>query len=612
MAEKAASVLMLGNEAIARGAIEAGAGFVACYPGTPSSEVVESLLAIRGNDDTPVIEYSVNEKVAMEAACGAALAGIPSLVTMKHVGLNVAADPLFTAAYIGMPGGLVVLSADDPGCHSSQNEQDNRGYARMASICCLEPASGQEAKEMARVAFSIASELEEPVMLRTTTRVSHSRCPVQPGPVRPIPRKVSKPEASRCVPVPFVARKRHLALAEQARKGREIAERSPFNRVFIPKGKCEYGVIASGVSRAYLADALREAGWQDEVGILELGMTWPLPEKIITDFLGNFRHILVLEEGSPYLETDVRSLAQGMNVEISGKDSELTEFGEYSTSLVLERVARWLKRPLAKEKPLGAIPDLPQRPPNLCPGCAHRSVYYAVRKVFGDEAVYSSDIGCYTLGILPPLRTADFLVCMGSSVSAGSGYARASGKPVIGFIGDSTFFHSGMTGLANAVFNRRDLLVVILDNGSTAMTGHQPNPAMAQECLGEDAQHLDIERVLDGLGITQKRVVKAHNIAALMQALEELRDLSGVRVLLAREPCYLHARRALHKRKTVTAYVKKQGDAAETCLRELACPAFTRRDGKLEIDGELCSGCMACVQIAPKAIGARRSEGVCS
>lgn len=598
---------MLGNEAIARGAVEAGVGFVACYPGTPSSEVVESLLASRGDGAEPVIEYSVNEKVAMEAACGAALAGAASMVTMKHVGLNVAADPLFTAAYIGMPGGLVVLSADDPGCHSSQNEQDNRGYARMASICCLEPASGQEAKEMTKAAFALARELEEPVMLRTTTRVSHSRCPVQPGPVVDMGSKVSKPEAARCVPVPVVARKRHRALAEQKRKAAEFADRSPFNRLILPGGESEYGVIASGVSRAYLADALREAGWQDEVGVLEIGMTWPLPERMITAFLGRFRHVLVLEEGEPYLEKDVRALAQGLDVRISGKDAGLTEFGEYSTSLVLERLGRWLNRPAAREQPIRAIHDLPQRPPNLCPGCAHRSVYYAVRRIFGDDAVYSSDIGCYTLGLLPPLRTADFLVCMGSSVSAGSGYARASGKPVIGFIGDSTFFHSGMTGLANAVFNKRDLLVVILDNGTTAMTGHQPNPGMAQECLGDDAQHLDIERVLDGLGITQKRVVKAHNIAATMKALEELHDLSGVRVLLAREPCRLHGRRSLQKKRAAVAYVKEQGDAAEACLRDLACPAFTRREGRLEIDEGLCGGCMVCVQIAPDAIGARRA-----
>lgn len=596
---------MLGNEAIARGAVEAGVGFVACYPGTPSSEVVESLLAMRGDGPGPAIEYSVNEKVAMEAACGAALAGSPSLVTMKHVGLNVAADPLFTAAYIGMPGGLVVLSADDPGCHSSQNEQDNRGYARMASICCLEPASGQEAKDMTKAAFALAAELEEPVLLRTTTRISHSRCPVQPGPVSGLVHKISKPQASRCVPVPVVARKRHRVLAEQAQKAAEIADRSPFNRIISPKGESEYGVIASGVSRAYLADALRQAGWQDDVGVLELGMTWPLPERMITDFLGRFRHILVLEEGFPYLEKDVRALAQGLPVEISGKDAELTEFGEYSTSLVLERLGRWLKRTPSRADPLPAIPDLPQRPPNLCPGCAHRSVYYAVRKVFGDDAVYSSDIGCYTLGLLPPLRTADFLVCMGSSVSAGSGYARASGRTVIGFIGDSTFFHSGVTGLANAVFNKHDLLVVILDNGTTAMTGHQPNPAMPQELLGDDAWHMDIERVLDGLGIEQKRVVKAHNIGAVTKALEELRDLSGVRVLLAREPCHLQGRRSLHKKKSV-AYVKKQGEAAEACLRDLACPAFTRREGNLEIDAELCGGCMVCVQIAPDAIGARR------
>lgn len=597
--------LMLGNEAIARGAIEAGVGFVSCYPGTPSSEVVEALLQMRANGDAaPEIEYSVNEKVAMEVACGASLAGAPSLVTMKHVGLNVAADPLFTAAYIGMPGGLVVLSADDPGCHSSQNEQDNRGYARMAGICCLEPVSGQEAKDMTKEAFRISRLLEEPVLLRTTTRVSHSRSPVSLENCACSVEASFRPEASRFVPVPAVARGRHAVLLEKMKKGAELAEESRFNRAFIPSG-ARYGVIASGVARGYLADALREAGWDGEIGIFELGMSWPLPEKKLRDFISALDEVLVLEEGEPMLERDIGALAGDLNVRISGKGAALSETGEYSTGLVLERLSQWIGRgnpaPVPRQQPA----SLPRRPPNLCPGCAHRSVYYAVRQVFGDDAIYSSDIGCYTLGLLPPLRTADFLVCMGSSVSAGSGYARASGKTVIGFIGDSTFFHSGITGLANAVFNRHDLLVVILDNGTTAMTGHQPNPGMAQECLGESAQHLDIVKILNGLGITQKRIVRAHNLRAVTQALEELRPLSGVRVLVAQEPCLLHARHNLRKKRPAVAYVKEQGEEAEECLRKLACPAFTRREGELCIDEQLCGGCMVCVQIAPKSFGSR-------
>lgn len=599
--------LMLGNEAIAQGALEAGVRFVSCYPGTPSSEVVETLLKMRANNACdPYIEYSVNEKVAMEAACGAAIAGAPSLVTMKHVGLNVAADPLFTAAYIGMPGGLVALSADDPGCHSSQNEQDNRGYARMAGVCCFEPASSGEAKEMTRYAFAISRELEEPVLLRATTRVCHGRGAVTKGERQCVPQNTVKPDALRYVPVPAVARKRHRALAAQLAKAGQIAETSPFNKVTEARRNSGYGVIASGVSRAYLADALRQSGLADEIGVLELGMTWPLPEKLIRDFADKYENILVLEEGTPYLERDIGAITRDLPVKISGKSGILTEFGEYSTSVVLKGLLAWLGREAPRQEPPALDQSLPRRPPNLCPGCSHRSVYYAVRKVFGDDAIYSSDIGCYTLGLLPPLATADFLVCMGSSVSAGSGYARASGKPVIGFIGDSTFFHSGISGLANAVFNKHDLLVVILDNGTTAMTGHQPNPGMAQERLGDNCQHMDIAKILAGLGISQARAVNARDIKGLEKALLELKDMSGLRVLLAQEPCLLHS--AHGKAKKRVARVKKQGESAEKCLAELACPAFVRVDGDIAIDENLCGGCMVCLRIAPDAFAAKKYE----
>lgn len=595
-------LLLLGNEAITRGAIEAGAKFVACYPGTPSSEVVESLLAM--GSPGMRIEYSVNEKVAFEAACGAAIAGAPSLVTMKHVGLNVAADPLFTSAYIGTPGGLVVLTADDPGCHSSQNEQDNRGYARMAKLCCLEPASAGEAKAMTAEAFRLSAELQEPVLLRTTTRTSHMRGPV----IENEPACGKHPEfeltAGRFVPVPVVARKRHRVLAEQLAKAARISENSPFNKTRLAKS--DYGIIASGIARAYLADALNSAGWQNDVSVLELGMSWPLPEKRIRGFLAAHKNILVLEEGDPLLEKDIRAIAQDLPVSISGKNADLTEFGEYSTSLVQKRIADWLGRKPKQEAARASKLKLPQRPPNLCPGCSHRSVYYAVRKVFGDDAVYSSDIGCYTLGLLPPLKAADFLVCMGSSVSAGSGYSRASGKQVVAFIGDSTFFHSGLTGVANAVFNRHDLLLVILDNGTTAMTGHQPNPGMEQDCLGENACQLEIGKALAGLGVTQMRQVASHNLAQVTAALNELKDLSGVRVLHCKEPCLIHAGHNLKRRREAVAYVKQQGEEAEKCLAELACPAFTRKGADLAVDESLCAGCLLCLQIAPKAFGSRK------
>jgi indolepyruvate ferredoxin oxidoreductase alpha subunit len=500
---------------------------------------------------------------------------------------------------------MVVLTADDPGCHSSQNEQDNRHYARAAGLPCLEPASAQEAKDMARFAFQLARQLQQPVMLRTTTRVSHMRGLVTFGDLptsQPTVPFVSDP--GRYVPVPAVALRRHRALAQNLEKAEAAFEDTPFIHERFPDGaSSRLGVIASGVARNYLADALFAGGWADKVCVMELGATWPLPEARLAAFLGRCDRVLVLEEGDPILERDVRSLAQkkGLAVAVEGKDDPLTTFGEYSTTLVQRRLSAFLSLPCTADAARPAMPDLPGRPPNLCPGCSHRAVYLAVRRVFGDDPVYSSDIGCYTLGLLPPLRTADFLVCMGSSITAGGGFAKAGGRPAVAFIGDSTFFHSGMTGLANAVFNRHNLIVVILDNGTTAMTGHQPNPGMDREMLGDSAIHLDIEAIVRGIGVTKLRKVKAYNLQAVTEALEAFKDDDGVRVLIASEPCVLYARRSLKKRRTATAVVAKQGTDADRCLKELACPAFRRNGEDLAIDETQCTGCMVCLQAAPTA-----------
>ncbi|MCR4665830.1 MAG: indolepyruvate ferredoxin oxidoreductase subunit alpha [Desulfovibrio sp.] len=603
-------ILLLGNEAIVRGALEAGVGMVTCYPGTPSSEVVDTFRRI-GGDGRYSMEYSINEKVAMEVACGAALGGAKSLVTMKHVGLNVAADPLFTTAYTGLPGGLVVLSADDPGCHSSQNEQDNRGYARLAGLPCFEPACAEEARSMTRAAFALSRDLEQPVLLRTTTRVSHMRGPVT---LHKLPDKKELVDFTknpmRFVPLPAVARKRHLALREALQKASEIADQSPFNTE-TQQQNTSLGIICSGVARAYLADALASGGWEDKANILELGMTWPLPEKRLSDFLNRCTRVLVLEEGADFLERDVRALAQRIDASatIEGKNEILTECGEYSRSLVMKRLAQWFDCPCPLKPAAGQSQELPMRPPNLCPGCSHRAVYYAARKVFGDDVVYSSDIGCYTLGIMPPLRTADFLFCMGSSVSGGSGFSKASGKKVVSFIGDSTFFHSGMTGLANAVFNHHSLLLIILDNGTTAMTGHQPNPGMLQESLGEGCTHLDIEQIVRALGVTACKKIAAYNVRGLMKAMTEYSDCDGVRVIIAEEPCVLYARRTLKKVSNNVAYVAEQNEDTRRCLAELACPAFYKDGENIAVDETLCSGCMVCLQVAPKSFKAKKREG---
>jgi indolepyruvate ferredoxin oxidoreductase alpha subunit len=601
--------LLLGNEAIVRGALEAGVQVVACYPGTPSSEVPDAFRQLYKQAGV-YLEYSVNEKVALEVGGGAALAGAMTLVTMKHVGVNVAADPLLTMAYTGLPGGLLLLSADDPGCHSSQNEQDNRYYARFAGLPCIEPATAQEAKDMTRDALLLARRLEQPVMLRTTTRINHVRGPVRFGALaaRVSAEYVKTPQ--RFVPVPAVARARHSVLLEKMAAAGKEADSGSWNRISGNESS-RLGIIASGVARNYLADALVLSGWQDKVKILELGMSWPLPEKLLGDFLGACDKVLVLEELEALLENDVRAFAheRGLGVSVSGKAGPLTRLGEYSTSLVLEALAAYLGERHVPVRHAALQPGLPQRPPLLCAGCAHRAVFAAVRDVFGDDASYSSDIGCYTLGMAPPLRMADFLFCMGSSVSAGSGFARASGKPVVAFIGDSTFFHSGITGLVNAVFNRHNLLLVILDNGTTAMTGHQPNPGVDAEALGADHVHLDIEAVVQGCGVQQCVTVKSYNRKKLLQALEDMKPLDGVRVIVAREPCVLYAQRALKQHAPQTAHVPEQGPEVLAVLERLACPAMRRSEGgHVAVHESQCAGCMLCLQLSPAFKSRKRSR----
>ena len=597
-----ARCLLLGNEAIVRGALEAGVNFVSCYPGTPSSEVPDTFRRLLPSGRFSM-EYSVNEKVAMECGAGAALGGALCLVTMKHVGVNVAADPLLTMTYTGLPGGLVLLSADDPGCHSSQNEQDNRMYARFAGLPCFEPATAQECKDMARAAFTLARETQQPVMLRTTTRVSHLRGPVEFGPLpeSPAPIVAFERNPRRFVPVPAVARIRHKAMAANLDNIRTWVEQSPFNRT---AGQGEIGVIASGISRAYLHDVLLEKGWQDRVRVFDFGMTWPLPEKALEVFMRQVKTLLVLEEGQALVEEALNAMAHRLSlpVEIRGKQESLSIFGEYSTLAIHDALAPLLDKNAKSACGLDCMQELPQRPPNLCAGCAHRSAFFAVRKIFGNDAYYSSDIGCYTLGLLPPLSAADFLFCMGSSISGGSGFARSSGKQVVAFVGDSTFFHSGMTGLVNAVFNRHNLLVVVLDNGTTAMTGHQPNPGMDQAVLGEGCVHLDIESIVKGCGVERVVKVRGYNQKAMQTTLEAMKAESGVRVLIVEEPCVLYARRTLKKARSQRAYVAEQNDSARACLEGLACPAFrctADKGGEIAVDEDLCAGCMVCMQVSP-------------
>lgn len=602
--EGGAKHLLLGNEAIVRGALEGGVAFVSCYPGTPSSEVPDTFFRISPDGDF-YFEYSTNEKVALEVGGGAALSGAPTLVTMKHVGVNVAADALMTLAYIGTPGGMVLLSADDPGCHSSQNEQDNRYYARLAGMPVFEPCTAQEAKDMTRDALALSRETGQPVMLRTTTRVSHLRGTVEFG---DLPGKQFGPDFEksplRFVPIPGVARVRHGELLKKLEEIREKVEKSHWNSI---EGEGTVGVIASGMSRPYVADVVQEEAFAGKVKVLNLGLTYPLPENMLTDFIKSVDKVLVVEEGEPIVEDALRVLAQknAVGTEILGKGGALTKLGEYSTREVRSAISNLLGQGEPVIDNCEAEENLPMRPPNLCAGCSHRSLYYTVRQEYGDEAVYSSDIGCYTLGILPPLSCADFLLCMGSSVSAGSGFSKASGRPVVAFIGDSTFFHSGITGLVNAVFNGHDLLLVVLDNRTTAMTGHQPHPGVSNTIHGENPNQVDIEGIVRACGVTNVTKVSPYNYKKTSEAISTLRAQPGVKVLIAEEPCILFAKRTLRQTKPMVAYIPEQTESVKECLTNLACPAFYVEDGNIGINEHQCSGCMFCLQTC-KDIKARK------
>ena len=591
------TLLLLGNEAIVRGTLEGGVRFVTCYPGTPSSEAPDTFFRL--SQGAPYyFEYSVNEKVALEVAGGATLAGLPSLCTMKHVGVNVAADPLMTLAYVSAPGGLVLLSADDPGCHSSQNEQDNRIYARLGGLPCFEPATAQECKDMARDALTLSRELETPVMLRTTTRVNHVRGPVAAGALpTDVAEKPFVKNPAKYVPLPASARPMHQRLLGVLEKARAVAETSPYN---VERGQGEIGFVSSGVARNYLSDVLAEDGLEGTVRVLELGMTYPLPEERIAAFMAKCRTVVVVEELEPVLENDLRALAQkrGIEVAIVGKGEHLPRNGEYATANVRAAVDAVLGRPAPAADTLTVPGDLPRRPPNLCAGCPHRAAYYAVREVYGEGAVYSSDIGCYTLGFLPPFRAADFLLCMGSSISTGAGFARASGKPVVAFIGDSTFFHSGITGLIDAVAYKHDVLVVILDNRTTAMTGHQPNPGVDTTIFGENPNPVDLMALIRACGVEPVKV-NPLNHKATLAALTELSKQTGPRVLVAEYPCPIHARRVGQAKKTLPARVAGDPAACLAVRDNLACPAFAMVDGQFTINAEQCDGCMFCVQLSP-------------
>jgi indolepyruvate ferredoxin oxidoreductase alpha subunit len=628
LTEKAGKrLLLLGNEAIVRGALEAGVAFATTYPGTPSSEIGDNLFRI-ASESNLYFEYSTNEKVALETAAGAAVSGLRTMCSMKHVGLNVAADPLMTLAYVGVRGGLVIVTADDPSMFSSQNEQDNRNYARLSNLPMLEPASAQEAKEMTLAAFGISEALELPVLLRTTTRLSHCRGIVTTGPLKPPnTRGAFEKDSPRFVPVPANARVRHSVLLGQGEKAREMACTSKFNTI---TGVGRWGIATSGIAYNYVADAIKDLGIQDRVKVLKLGFTYPFPDKLTKGFVGSVDKILVVEELEPFLEENVKVTAQtkGSAIPIEGKGYELfSRLYEYDPGMVRQAIARFFELDYTAAKPIDIKEDpeavqVPMRPPNLCAGCPHRATYYAVTSVLRETrtgAVFPTDIGCYTLGFLPPLQTADFFICMGSSVSSAAGFARATGKRVIAFVGDSTFFHSGITGLINAVHNSHNFILVILDNGTTAMTGHQPHPGVEITQTGWDNPPISIKAIVKASGVEQVAVVNPLNLDKTKAAIKEALESNKLAVIVAKAPCPLYEARVLGKKKK-RSFVVGPGCSTDCteCIDTFGCPALyknTAPDAKttMIINDNLCIGCGVCIQfckkIRPKKIRKESSDG---
>ena len=593
-------MLLLGNEAIARGALEAGVSVATTYPGTPASEIGDTLAKV-AKDAGIYFEYSVNEKVATEVAIGAATSGVRALVCMKHVGVNVAADALMTFAYTGTRGGFVLVTADDPSCHSSQNEQDNRYYALFGGFPLLEPSTPQECLDMTRQAFEVSERLEMPVILRTTTRVAHVRGPVTVGELQKGPVKgefVKDP--TRFVTVPAVARQRHLALLDKLRDAEKASEESAFNYV-VGNGDGEVGILTSSIAATYATDAVSNMSVRAD--ILKLGFSHPLPLGKVEQFLRSHRTIVVVEELEPILENAARALAQreGIDVKILGKaDGLFPRAHEFNEAIVVEG----LSRALSVDSDIAGIcevpSDIPVRPPVLCAGCPHSATYFAVSKILGKKALYASDIGCYTLGVAPPYSAADLLVCMGSSVGTAGGLAKVNDLPVVAFIGDSTFFHAGVPSLINAVHQGHRFLLMILDNRTTAMTGHQPHPGSRVDPTNPGALPISLEEIVKGCGVKWLKVVDPYDVQTTMDAIKEAVDQQGVSVIISRRECALIAKRDESGAIIRKHYIDQEAcKKCRTCVTRFQCPAISSIDKVQTIDEALCAGCGVCAQVCP-------------
>ena len=564
--------LMLGNKAFARGLYEAGCCFVSSYPGTPSTEITEEAVKY----DEIYCEWAPNEKVALEAAFGASLAGRRAFCGMKHVGLNVAADPLYTMSYTGVNGGLVIAVADDPGMHSSQNEQDSRHHAIASKVPMLEPSDSAETLAFVKIAFELSEQFDTPVIIRMCTRVSHSQSIVEAG-ERTVPEQIPyEKNIAKYVMMPGNAKKRHPVVEERTKKLAQWAESAPVNRVEM--GGTDIGVITSSTSYQYVKEV-----FGDRVSILKLGMSNPLPEKLIRDFASKVKKLVVAEEMDPVFENYCRQLG----LEVSGKDL-LPMCGEFSQNMIAECLGEKLYEGKALDDPI------PPRPPAMCSGCPHRGLFYTLKK---NKVTCLGDIGCYTLGAAAPLSSVDTTLCMGASVSAIHGFIKMqdpeAARHTVAVIGDSTFMHSGMTGLANIAYNMSNSTVIILDNSITGMTGHQQNPTTGYNIKGDPAGKIDLEALCRAMGFERVRVVDPYNLAECDSVIREELNIDAPSVIISRRPCAL-LKYVKHK-----APLKVNPDKCVGCraCMQIACPSISFRDKKAVVDATQCVGCGVCSQL---------------
>lgn len=563
--------LLIGNEAVARGLYEAGLRVASSYPGTPSTEITECIAKY----DDVYSEWAPNEKVAMEVAAGAAIAGARSFCAMKHVGLNVAADPLFTASYTGINAGMVIAVADDPGMHSSQNEQDSRHYAKAAKVMMLEPSDSEECLQYAKLAFDLSEQFDTPVILRLTTRVAHSRSLVHVSERDEKALKEYKKDPMKYVMMPGMAIKKHIVVEQRILNQIAWAETAEINTV--EYNSTEIGVITSGISYQYAKEALGE-----NASYLKLGCVYPLPVQKIKDFVVKCKKVYVLEELDPFIEEHCKQ----NGIEVIGKEA-FTLQGEYSQSLIAKVI-------LGKEDAFLATDlDIPARPPVLCAGCPHRGLYYALKKL---NVTVSGDIGCYTLGALAPLGMMDTCICMGASVSALHGRNKAdeqNAKKSVAVIGDSTFIHSGVTGLINIAYNQSNSTVIILDNSITGMTGHQDNPTTGKTIKGDPTTAVSLEMLAKAVGIDRVRVIDPYNLAECEQVIREEVEADAPSVIISRRPCAL-LKYVKHKPPMKVNEEKCVG--CKMCMK-IGCPAISMKEKKSVIDFTQCVGCAVCSQL---------------